>query len=445
MKKQLLTLLSASILLVNFNAKSQSTWDDFDNAGAVVYPFINGVVFNQSFTNPSTTGVNTSAICAQYQRNSGAQYDVMLLEPIGLTKVASVAAYAAGTKSMTIKIYSPAVGKTVQITLEDKNIATPTNYPLGRHSEYTAVTTVANSWETLTFVLAGTPDTNLTDTTVNRLVILLDPNTFNSDTYLLDDIMGPDLINPCLGVTPDVSIADDYECQRNVTFDFANGTHLQNVTNPLTTGINSSNTCGKFFKFIPPTNDGAFGGTLLNPFNSSTYNLAHIELYSPAGAYDFKMVFQDASGTDILDTLFVTSSTPGWSKFDMDLSKVPTSTSIEKFVFLLNSPTSTEDSIFLDNFSFSFDPFVSINENDALNAISVYPNPFEGEIRLSSEVSFDEVIITDITGKIIKTISNINSNELIINTDTFNSGIYLLKISDQSGNYRTEKIIKNSK
>ncbi|MDB9702316.1 hypothetical protein OAA49_02460, partial [Flavobacteriales bacterium] len=341
MKKQLLTLLTASILLVNFNAKSQSTWDDFDNAGAVVYPFINGVVFNQSFTNPSTTGVNTSAICAQYQRNSGAQYDVMLLEPIGLTKVASVAAYAAGTKSMTIKIYSPAVGKTVQITLEDKNIATPTNYPLGRHSEYTAVTTVANSWETLTFVLAGTPDTNLTDTTVNRLVILLDPNTFNSDTYLLDDIMGPDLINPCLGVTPDVSIADDYECQRNVTFDFANGTHLQNVTNPLTTGINSSNTCGKFFKFIPPTNDGAFGGTLLNPFNSSTYNLAHIELYSPAGAYDFKMVFQDASGTDILDTLFVTSSTPGWSKFDMDLSKVPTSTSIEKFVFLLNSPTAT--------------------------------------------------------------------------------------------------------
>ena len=230
-----------------------------------------------------------------------------------------------------------------------------------------------------------------------------------------------------------------------MTFDFANGTHLQNVTNPLTTGINSSNTCGKFFKFIPPTNDGAFGGTLLNPFNSSTYNLAHIELYSPAGAYDFKMVFQDASGTDILDTLFVTSSTPGWSKFDMDLSKVPTSTSIEKFVFLLNSPTSTEDSIFLDNFSFSFDPFVSINENDALNSISVYPNPFEGEIRLSSEVSFDEVIITDITGKIIKTISNINSNELIINTDTFNSGIYLLKISDQSGNYRTEKIIKNSK
>jgi len=170
------TLLLITITL-SCNSLSQSNWDDFDNAGKVGYPFFNGTVFNQSFSNSSTTGVNTSAICAQYARHSGSQYDVILIEPIGLTKVGSVSNYVSGTTKMTLKVYSPVVGKTLQITLEDNTTATPTNYPIGRHSEYTAVTTVANSWETLTFNLINRPDTTLTDTSVNRIVLLFDPNS----------------------------------------------------------------------------------------------------------------------------------------------------------------------------------------------------------------------------------------------------------------------------
>jgi len=369
------TLLLITITL-SCNSLSQSNWDDFDNAGKVGYPFFNGTVFNQSFSNSSTTGVNTSAICAQYARHSGSQYDVILIEPIGLTKVGSVSNYVSGTTKMTLKVYSPVVGKTLQITLEDNTTATPTNYPIGRHSEYTAVTTVANSWETLTFNLINRPDTTLTDTSVNRIVLLFDPNSFNSDTYLFDDLMGPTLIDPCAGTAKDSAIGDDYECQRNVTFDFANGTHNQSVANPLTTGINTSATCGKFTKYVPPTNDGAFGGTLLYPFSSSKFNEASIELYSPGGAYDFKMVFQDGMGNDIKDQLFTTSATPGWEKFTMDLFSIPSSTSIEKFVFLVNSPTATEDSIFLDNFSFSFNVSASIEEEQSINILSIFPNPF---------------------------------------------------------------------
>ncbi len=437
------TLLLIAITLT-FSSISQSNWDDFDNAGKVGYPFFNGTIFDQSFANPSTTGVNTSAICAQYTRHNGSQYDVILIEPIGLTKVGSVADYISGTTKMTLKVYSPIVGKTLQITLEDNTTATPTNYPIGRHSEYTAVTTVANSWETLTFNLINRPDTALTDTSVNRIVLLFDPNTFNSDTYLFDDLMGPTLIDPCTGAPKDSTIGDDYECQRNVSFDFANGTHLQTEVNPLTTGINTSSTCGKFIKYVPPTNDGAFGGTLLYPFNSSKFNEASIELYSPGGAYDLKMVFQDAMGNDIIDQSFTTSTTPGWAKFTMDLHTIPASTSFDKFVFLLNSPTATEDSIFLDNFSFSFNASASIDEKKA-NVLNLFPNPFLDQLTISSKNEIDQIVVFSITGKQLIQLSNIKSTNTTIDLQSLNPGSYIIQIKDENGIFKTEKIIKTNK
>ncbi|MGB1039286.1 MAG: T9SS type A sorting domain-containing protein [Flavobacteriales bacterium] len=438
------SLLLGTFLFGACILNSQSTWDDFDNPGKVAYPFFNGTTFNQSFSNPSTTGVNTSSTCAQYTRNGGSQYDVILIEPTGTFKIASVADFKAGTKSMSIKVYSPAAGKTLQITLEDKNSAGPTNYPTGRHSEYTAVTTAVNTWETLTFSLVNSPDTTVSDTNVTTLVLLFDPNSFNSDTYLFDDLMGPTLIDPCASVPTDTAIGEDYECQRNVSFDFSNGTHLQNEVNPLTSGINTSTTCGKFIKFIPPTNDGAFGGTIKIPFVSTKYNTASIDLYSPAGAYDFKMVFQDASGTDILDSLFTTSTTPGWSTFNMDLSGVPASTSFEKFVFLVNSSTATPDSIFLDNFRFLFDNSVGINENKSINTLKLFPNPFSNQITVESKVQIDQIRVMDLTGKTLIDITEINNNKTVVDLQSLLSGSYLIQILDVNGNFTTERIIKNN-
>lgn len=444
MKTFYLLLISSLVFSTN-SATAQSSWDDFDNPGKVVYPFINGTIFNQSFANPSTTGVNTSALCAQYARNGGALYDVILAEPVGLTKIGNVSGFRAGTKSMTMKIYSPAVGKTVQITLENKNSAGPTNYPTGRHSEYSAVTTVANSWETLTFTLIGSPDLTVPDTSITTLVILFDPNTNNSDTYLFDDLMGPDLIDPCAGTTPLKSIGDDYECQRNVTFDFANGTHFQTQPNPLTTGINPSPVCGKFLKYLPPSNDGAFGGTLSQPFTSDTFNVASIELYSPSGSVDFKLVFQDAQGNDLLDTLFVTPTTPGWTKFEMNLTNIPNSTPISKFVYLLNSPTATLDSVFLDNLSFSFDITVGIKENNADLNLDIYPNPFDNQVIIKSETAIKTITVMDITGKTLFSQNLNHSFGTTINLENLFLGTYFIQILDENGNIKTEKIVKTSK
>lgn len=438
-------IIASLILTVSLMVQvtfGQTSWDNFDTPGKVNYPFFNGTIFNQSHTNPITTGNNTSATCAQYARNGGVLFDVILLEPLGTLKVGNVADFRTGTKTMTIKVYSPAVGKTVQITLEDKNTALPTNFPIGRHSEYTATTTVANSWETLTFALVNRPDTNVSDTSINRMVILFDPNSNNSDTYLFDDIMGPGLVDPCSSIPTDTLIGEDYECQRNVSWDFANGTHIQDEVNPVASGINTSSKCGKFIKFLPPTNDGAFGGTLNHTFSSVNLNTAHIELYSPSGSSDFKMVFQDASGNDIIDSLFVTTSTSSWQKFDMDLSSVPAGTSISKFVFLLNSPTATADSIFIDNFSFSFNNSVGINENDDAKTITLYPNPFTNQLTINSNSVLKNITVYDLSGKTILTRTNINVSNTSLDLSNLVQGSYLIKVEESNGVISTQKIIK---
>jgi len=444
MKKSLLLIISASLIILQNNGLSQSSWDDFDVQGKVVYPFFNGSVFNQTFANPSTTGINSSAVCAQYTRSSGSQYDVILVEPAGSNKIGSVADYRTGTKKITLKVYSPAVGKTIQITLEDKVAAQPTNFPTGRHSEYTATTTVANSWETLTFNLVNRPDATVSDTSVSRMVLLFDPNSFNSDTYLFDDIMGPDILDPCSAVATDTTIGEDYECQRNVSFTFANGTHLQSETNPLQAGINTSAICGKFIKYTPPTNDGAFGGALNHPFYSSTFNKAQIDLYNPYATCDFLMVMQDNSGNNIKDTTFTVPNSSSWTTFEMDLSSISPSIEINSFVLLLNPATTTVDTIYLDNFKFLNDNTISLRENNSISSFNLYPNPFNNQLTISSENQLDEIAVFDLTGKQLIFMSQINSNSIILDLSTITSGSYFILIKDSLGNLSTEKIIKSA-
>jgi len=436
------TLLACAFLVSGLASNAQDVWDDFDNPENVSYFFFNGTDFQQAFTNPNTGGVNSSALCAKYDRDGGSTFDVIVMDPAGTLMVDDVSDYVSGTKTMSLMVFSPAPGKTIQITLEDANVAGPANYPAGRHSEYLGTTATSNAWEVVTFSLSNQPDLAVANTSINRLVLLFDPNSNNSDTYLWDDLMGPEFINPCAGVTPDVSIGDDFECQRHVTYDFANGTLNSSIANPMNTGNNTSSTCGKFTKWVPPTNDGAFGGTILNPFTTATYNEAHIDLFSPAAPQEFLVIFQDASNADVLSTTFNTSSSTDWETFTIDLSTVSTSTSIEKIVFLLDPTTATEDTIYFDNFVYSFNPNIGIETNAIANEISVYPLPFDQQFNIQTTTAMQTIQVADLTGKTIARIEGLNQLTYTVDAATYASGAYILTITDVDGNVFTRKLLK---
>lgn len=434
------TLITFVLLVASVQFQAQAIWDDFDNPENVSYFFFDGVDFDQEHSNPAVGAENSSALCAKYDRNPGVVFDVIVMDPLGGSTAEDLTDYISGDKQMSVKIYSPEVGITVQITLEDNVTAGPTNYPTGRHSEYTAVTTVANGWETLEFDLLAQPDVTVSNTGVNRLVLLFEPGVLSGNIFYYDDLMGPEFDNPCEGVPVDESIGEDYECQRNVTYDFSNGS-LAVLPNPLQAGINESSTCAQFTKFIPPTNDGAFGGELAFPFSSSTYSTAGIDLYSPDAPQNFIVIFQDAFNNDIAQTDIVTSSSSAWVTYEVDLGLIPSGTSIAKYVLLLDPATDTEDSIYLDNFRFASGP-IGVDEQAFDEALTVYPVPVADDFSITSGEGIAEVVICDLAGKEITRIQGDSEKIMLIDSSEWANGIYIVSIQGVSGAQTKRKLSK---
>lgn len=91
---------------------------------------------------------------------------------------------------------------------------------------------------------------------------------------------------------------------------------------------------------------------------------------------------------------------------------------------------------------------LSIDRNDLLNVLSVYPNPFNDILNIKLPRSFDgnaiELDILDIRGRLIKSLikENLDSNVTINEISDFEDGSYLIKITNQSRKVTLKQIIK---
>ncbi len=66
--------------------------------------------------------------------------------------------------------------------------------------------------------------------------------------------------------------------------------------------------------------------------------------------------------------------------------------------------------------------------NELTKDFQVYPNPVTNKLTLKNEKQIEKLNILDISGKVIKEISNFTSNSIEINTSELNQGIYYLSI-----------------
>ncbi len=75
--------------------------------------------------------------------------------------------------------------------------------------------------------------------------------------------------------------------------------------------------------------------------------------------------------------------------------------------------------------------------------IKVYPNPFSNQLTIEnkSELSITKISISDLLGREIMTTNVEHSKEININTQSFDSGVYFVKVFNNSDSY-TVKIIK---
>lgn len=85
---------------------------------------------------------------------------------------------------------------------------------------------------------------------------------------------------------------------------------------------------------------------------------------------------------------------------------------------------------------------LSVEEVTSNKNFKLYPNPFKDELFLSSEnQTIKEVSIFDLSGKLVKTISNINSKSYRLEAGYLPTGNYVVSIKTEQG-VEKYKVIK---
>jgi hypothetical protein len=436
------------ILTLPLFSNSQVLWDDFEQTRVGYYDFVHGGMTTR-FPNPDLLStVNNSNLCAQYVRNPGELWDVLVLIANG--SINDVSDYVSGSKTMSIDVFSPLPGIPIQITLEDSSIAGATNYPDGRHSIYLGVTTLSNEWETIELTFDSRPDVNMSDDGLTSVILLFNGNTNTNDTYYFDNLYGPEFTNQCDGqvLNPAVNLSD-WDCNWNLgicpsgtpctSFDYVSG-WLNQGYNPDNSTINNSKYSGEYTR-----NPDANGeDVLVSYFSEGALDLSvnkyfNFKVYGPPRP--IYVSFQDDNNNEIYAYNSALSSNNQWQQFSVDLSSVA-SQSITRFVMFIDQGVVNWDLYFLDDFNLSSTPLL-INEINESNYISVFPQPAKNSLNIQVKLNNSEINTLDLynsQGKILS--SNVlNKNDENINLDVsqFKSGIYFIKVHSKNNLY-TKKV-----
>ncbi len=393
------TLLLLLCFLVS-GASAQVLWENFEDTRKGTYGFINGSFIPYS-QNPAPDATNSSLVAASYTRNAAETFDVLILD----APMADLTDYLSNTKQMSIAVWSPNAGTTVQITLENSTLAQPANFPTGRHSIFLATTTVASGWEVLTFSFDQQPDPGVGNNDVDRVVLLFAPNTNTGDTYYWDNFNGPELdSDPCDGVTPDPLTLEDFECNQNLKYTFSHsGINFRRVDNPDTNGNPSDKVAtytrngGEEFDVII----GRFDGNLSVSENSEIT----MDVWDPNAPTTVRLSLQTVDGDVILAMDAATSTSNAWNTISFDPSAVSASTDIGQFVILFDPETFTADQYYFDNIVLNNS--TAVNDLPQVSTFTVAPNPspgytvFQYELLQTADV---DLSVYDLTGKKVATV-----------------------------------------
>ena len=242
-------------IYVGKNLSTETVLEDFNGTTNMTITSSNGVA-------------DTSGGTLKYTRDSASQWDVIAATT---SAISDAGAFISGEKmfEMDINNTNPSlVGKEILIQLENSSVATPDNFPGGRHSKYQAFIDHDSGWKTVRFSLLERLDTATSDTSVDNFLVLIDPNSFNNDQYELDNIhiLGtggtPENQLPTAGFSVN---CDQLNCQLDASA--------------------SSDPDGNIVSYSWELGDGNFA-TGINP--------AH--LYAASGAYTVTLTVEDNDG-----------------------------------------------------------------------------------------------------------------------------------------------------
>ena len=451
--KNIFTLLF--LITTPFFLSSQVLWDDFEQTRVGYYDFVHGGMTTR-YANPDVNNaVNSSPFCAQYVRNPGELWDVLVI--VGNGPIDDVTSYVDGTKTMSVDVYSPAPGIPVQITLEDSSLAGPTNYPVGRHSIYLGTTTTSNQWETIDLTFDSRPDAAMPSTGLTSVILLFNGGTNTQDIYYFDNLNGPEFNNQCSGITsnPNQDLAN-WDCNWNLgmcpsasacaSYDYMSG-WLNQAYNPETNSINTSKYSGEYTRNPDANGEDVFIAYPLNGgFDLGPAPYFNMKVYGPPTS--IYASFQN-NGTEVVGFSQNIWQNNTWQQINFDLTPYQGGAmSIDRVVFFFDQGMVNWDTYFIDDIGLSASP-VSVDNLDFNIDFNIYPNPLTNESVINFSVkneSFVTLEIVDVQGKTISKPINeylLPKSYSIDLANNLANGVYLLKVAF-NGSLITKKFVVNN-
>ncbi len=251
--------------------------EDFEDGPRLDWDARNGL-FNGVVENPDTNGINSSINVGSYTKSGMHRFSLFIHEqetPIDLSIL----------NQASIQIYSPVKSEFI-LKFEGA----------GEAKEVRMNIPTANAWREYTMDFSDAADF----TTITKIILFFDPGVEESDdTYLFDNlILLP--ADECSGVVPDPAIVDNFECQRNATYD--NGWDiLAVIENPDLSTENSTTHVGEYTK---PAGQAwaALVADYDNKIDLTTLNVLTAKIWSPVVD---RMLFKLEGGASPAKEVFI--------------------------------------------------------------------------------------------------------------------------------------------
>jgi len=131
---------------------------NFDSTDQASYVYSSGIY--EIATNLDRSNINQSDFSVRYLCNYSLQYDTIIYETSSISSF-GLAEHINGNRKFCADVFS-AASQRVILQLEDSNVASPTNYPSGRHSRYIVDLQSSSGWQHYCFQFHDRSDASIT-------------------------------------------------------------------------------------------------------------------------------------------------------------------------------------------------------------------------------------------------------------------------------------------
>ena len=290
------------IKLVQSDSEVFESFEDFEGAAPIFTEFGN-IGSTQVISNPNPGGINNTDNTAQLDNAVGS-------EVWGGTffELTNQVIDFAGVKRIRFKSYSPFEGKVVKLKLENEDASVT--------HEVDMMTSVANSWELLTYDFIDAPDAQYT-----RVVVFYDfGNVGDGSLYLFDEM---EVGEGALVSTSPPTIIEDFEGVEPAFIEFGGIEPPLVIPNPDVSGINTTATSVSQLK---TSGSQVWAGSFFeveSPLDLNNYNNISVMTNVPSTGAVIKLKLENADASIVHEVDLLSNVSNEWEQLVYDFSDAP--------------------------------------------------------------------------------------------------------------------------